>query len=493
MEEHGPERPVSAPPHPPPLSDVVSDAGPSTSSPLSSSYTHQDSEAAEVHDQQENQGQPDSHRISRRHHHYNRHWQPVNVYYRFNIVISNLAPSYMRDDVWSCLVVLVTFWFFASVTLILGFYGSVSLQLGPNCSRLITANPIFVQSIKSQEIEHKISGPMLYGFHKSPSLDVTATWSETHSASVKSDFHKEWIFHLNKGSKLDVSYDVQLPSYAPLSLVVAQGRDSLVEWLEDPSYPNSTLSWNIIYGSGRIEQDITESATYFVAVGNLNPEAVNVQLNFTIKALLYNTTQAYFKCSLSDSICNFKLFLMKANAAILTSPGPGQAKDGDKYYVKVSYGPRWLTYFIGSGLMTIFIFSVFQACSILLSSNGDESRIETGETGRGQEAREPLISPKDDDLSSWGSSCDSGSHDEEDLEERQVQEEGKPPKGGGQTANANPCRLCVLCFDSPRDCFFLPCGHCAACFTCGSKIGEEAGSCPICRRKIKKVRKIYSV
>lgn len=26
------------------------------------------------------------------------------------------------------------------------------------------------------------------------------------------------------------------------------GIESLVEWVEDPSYPNTTLSWNIIKG-----------------------------------------------------------------------------------------------------------------------------------------------------------------------------------------------------------------------------------------------------
>lgn len=27
------------------------------------------------------------------------------------------------------------------------------------------------------------------------------------------------------------------------------GKESLVEWIEDPSYPNTTLSWNIVHGN----------------------------------------------------------------------------------------------------------------------------------------------------------------------------------------------------------------------------------------------------
>ena len=38
--------------------------------------------------------------------------QPSSVSYRVNISISDVATGEIRDDVWSCLVVLVTFWFF---------------------------------------------------------------------------------------------------------------------------------------------------------------------------------------------------------------------------------------------------------------------------------------------------------------------------------------------------------------------------------------------
>ncbi|GAB4859949.1 hypothetical protein Ancab_011428 [Ancistrocladus abbreviatus] len=340
---------------------------------------------------------------------------------------------------------------------------------------------------------------MFYGFHKTPSLDVETTWSETHSVSMQTDFYKEWVYYLNAGSKVDISYIVKYPNDARASLVIAQDKESLVEWIDDPSYPNTTLSWNIIYGSGSIEQKIANSATYFIAVGNLNSETVEVQLNFTVKALLYNTTDAYFKCSLSNHLCSFNLFLLRPNTAILTSPGHGQVKADDDWHVKLSYGPRWLTYFVGSGLLTVFILVVFRVCNMFQSSQASGTAHEAGETW--QDGREPLLSPKDDDLLSHSSSYDSVSQDEEDLEERlQVQEEGKPPKEGegkppreGDQANNNPRRLCVICFDAPRDCFFLPCGHCAACFTCGSKIADEAGTCPICRRRIKKVRKIFSV
>ncbi|PSS09491.1 E3 ubiquitin-protein like [Actinidia chinensis var. chinensis] len=418
------------------------------------------------------------------------HPRPPGRSYRLNISISNVASTQIRDDAWSCLIVLVTFWLFASVTVILGFYGSVNLPLGPNCSRLIQINSFFVQSIKAQEIDESKHGPILYGFYDTPPLDVEATWSETHSTFIQSNNHKEWEYFLNKGSKVDISYSVKSPSSSPLSLVIAQGKESLVEWIEDPSYPNTTLSWNIIHGSGIIHLEILRSKMYYIAVSNLNSEEVEVQLNFTIKGLLYNTTQAYYKCSMSHRLCNLKLFLLRANAAVLTSPGIEQGVPYDDWFVKLSYGPRWITYFVGSGMMAAIILLAFRVGNMFQVIRGDETRIQAGEM---TSERAPLLSHKDDDLLSWGSSYDSISHDEEEIDEWLAVAsllDGKPQNEG--EANSSR-RLCVICFDAPRDCFFLPCGHCTVCFTCGSRIVEDAGTCPVCKRIMKKVRKIFTV
>ncbi|KAF8402653.1 hypothetical protein HHK36_010742 [Tetracentron sinense] len=438
--------------------------------------------------------------------------QQTSVSYHVNISISDIPSSGIRDDAWSCLVVLVTFWFFASMTLIMGFYGSVNLQLGPNCSRLLQANSLLVQYIKVQEVGESKTGPILYGFYGTPPLNVETTWSESHNASVPANVHKarrpfptnrffiyqikflillqEWIYFLNEGSQLEISYSVKSQSSSPISLVIAQDRESLVEWIEDPLYPNTTLSWNIIHGKGTIQQEIYKSSSYYVALSNLNLEEVEVQLNLRIRAFLYNTTEAFYKCSLNHGICSLKLFLMGSNAAVLTSPGPEQGTPSDDWYVKLSYGPRWISYFVGSGGMTVLILLAFKFCNNYQSTSGEGTGFQSEEVTSEQT---PLLSHKDDDLSSWGSSYESVSHDEEDLEDWLAVSslEGKPLKDG-ENYN-NPRRLCAICFDTPRDCFFLPCGHCAACFTCGTRIAEEAGTCPICRRKMKKVRKIFTV
>lgn len=30
-------------------------------------------------------------------------------------------------------------------------------------------------------------------------------------------------------------------------------------------------------------------------------------------------------------------------------------------------------------------------------------------------------------------------------------------------------KICVICFDEQRNCFFVPCGHCATCYVCAHR------------------------
>lgn len=53
---------------------------------------------------------------------------------------------------------------------------------------------------------------------------------------------------------------------------------------------------------------------------------LQAQLTFRIQALFYNTTGAYFKCSLGHRLCALKLFFLEENVAILAS-GPRKVKN----------------------------------------------------------------------------------------------------------------------------------------------------------------------
>jgi hypothetical protein len=115
--------------------------------------------------------------------------------------------------------------------------------------------------------------------------------------------------------------------------------------------------------------------------------------------------------------------------------------------------------------MTVIMMAAFNFLNKFQCVHEDGNRLQFGEVEPG---RAPLLSRKDDDLASWGSSYDSASNDEEGLEDFLAASSLEGKSRDGENGN-NTRRLCAICFDAPRDCFFLPCGHCVACFACGTR------------------------
>lgn len=103
-------------------------------------------------------------------------------------------------------------------------------------------------------------------------------------------------------------------------------------------------------------------------------------------------------------------------------------------------------------------------CTTFKTAPGE---IEYLERDRQRPERTPLLGDKNDDIEG-GSSYESVSNNEEEGEDNlgTTSAEGKSVKDNDTN---NTRRLCVICFDEWRDCFFLPCGHCAACLTCGTR------------------------
>lgn len=50
---------------------------------------------------------------------------------------------------------------------------------------------------------------------------------------------------------------------------------------------------------------------------------------------------------------------------------------------------------------------------------------------------------------------------------------------------------CRICFEVQSDCVFLGCQHMCACYKCGLNIHQMTGQCPICRKAIDKVLRVY--
>jgi hypothetical protein len=233
---------------------------------------------------------------------------------------------------------------------------------------------------------------------------------------------------------------------------------------------------------------------------------VQVELNIDVKAVLYDTKQSFYNCNFSNGECTFNAMSLVGNSVVVTSPAASQGVSiEDEWYIRFSYQPREIAYVIGTGkyfnlfkvkfialvsfsitcsiiayagVVICFMLVAIQFCNRFQCSGGE------GHLTEDDSARTRLLADKDDDGSSMGSCDDSYANDDADLEEFM---------GNDGEASNRSRRLCAICFDVPRDCFFLPCGHSVSCYECGTTMQEADGSCPICRRKMKKVKRIYTV
>ena len=52
---------------------------------------------------------------------------------------------------------------------------------------------------------------------------------------------------------------------------------------------------------------------------------------------------------------------------------------------------------------------------------------------------------------------------------------------------------CVICNDAPIEVVLIPCGHLAGCMSCLTEVKMKDFGCPICRARIKRIMKIYTV
>ncbi|CAM0954506.1 unnamed protein product [Alopecurus aequalis] len=401
-----------------------------------------------------------------------------------------------------CFLVLLALSLLASKALMEGYYYSpVELVAGPGCSRLVRANAFFVKEITVRMVEgEQGSGEsrlvVLYGLAGgAPRLDVPVAWSEARRVVVAANSHTEWVYFLNRGSEIQVDYSVkpEAANINPVCIVIVQGNERFTQWTENPSVHDTTLAWRLVHGTGTVKQAILSSGDYYVGVGNLHGQDTTVTLDIRISALLYDTTGAGYACSPGISPCTYRLPILGQNVAVLSSGLREfqRSSSGDErrpVRVVLSYEPRWIVYFVGSAIVAVVLLVVYELlgpmmgfvfCCCCTGSGGVRGRRSPGVVGQ-TTATASLLENKEDE-ESLGSSYDSVSSDgDHDAEAGGDEEEER--------------RLCVVCCDARRDCFFLPCGHSATCHPCGTRIVEgDGGSCPFCRRKLKKVRRIFTV
>ncbi|PNT70893.1 uncharacterized protein LOC104583123 [Brachypodium distachyon] len=416
---------------------------------------------------------------------------------------SSMAAAAAAATMMFRFVVLLALCSVAFVALLRGSYGPEELVAGPGFSRLLRVSSLFVQDITVRtDEEEEGEGPggeknglVLYGLAGAPRLlgAPAASWTTMRARRifvVPANSHRERVYFLNEGSQIQVDYSVDTGAELiyPLHIIIAQGKERFTEWTANLSVHNATLSWRIVHGIGTVKQSIVSSSDYYyVAVGNLNDQNTTVTLDFRIRAAFYDTTGADYACSPApDSPCTYRLPILGHNAVVLSSGSTVKQRpdsdDEQQVKVKLSYGPRWIVFVTGSTILAVILLLLYEVMSALLGCCNAGGTTSGG--GGDDQRRTSLLAAgsKEGEEASLGSSYDSVSDDGgEDVE-------------GGGNYDEEGRRLCVVCCDARKDCFFLPCGHSATCHACGTRVLEEGdGSCPFCRRKLKKVRRIFAV
>ncbi|TMW63556.1 hypothetical protein Poli38472_002497 [Pythium oligandrum] len=92
----------------------------------------------------------------------------------------------------------------------------------------------------------------------------------------------------------------------------------------------------------------------------------------------------------------------------------------------------------------------------------------------------------------------SGIPDESSDELRQRRSGGKgdeaqPAVAYSRAPSFSSIGECIVCFDGPQAAVCVPCGHNAVCMSCAEEILDTTAECPVCRRPIRELIKLYRV
>lgn len=353
--------------------------------------------------------------------------------------------------------------------------------LGPSSSRLVEANPLFVKEIQVRDEDNR--GVSIYGFEEQPELSVESNWTVSKFVIVGAYSRQGFSLWMNKGSKISLRWEAHPNSLDKLQVVMIKGeRDFETVFPHDQNSSNTTTndtsSSNPLSGK-EAEYHIMEDNKYYVNVINTNSKSIIMTLKTNVTSKMYDITKASNKCSTTRGSCKLSLLFPQTRFVILTTPENGDLLG---WHIEVNYVARVVTYIAILAIVIIVIYLILKnlgACATEDDAVEDvrpQQRFAQAEaTTTTSTETDPLMPGK-----SVGFTYGTG---DEDVESG----------SSGSSDELYDGKICVICYDEPRNCFFVPCGHCATCHDCALRIMEgESRLCPICRRMIHKVRKLYT-
>ncbi|XP_004499030.1 E3 ubiquitin-protein ligase APD2 isoform X2 [Cicer arietinum] len=383
------------------------------------------------------------------------------------------------QHIWPLFLATLSIYFCVSASLLYGFYGDSRLILGPSSSRLIKTSSLFVKQIEvtneytNNNNNNDDDDVHLYGFNEKPELSSQINWTTSKFLLVEPYSRKGISLWLNKGSTICLRWEAEASSLNQLEGIVIKGERRLEKLKPRQMIEATTIDVRETENGGKVaEYMVEEDDRYHIGVLNMNPRNTISTMNINVSAKVYDTTKAKNMCSTRNGSCKLGLFFPTTYYVILSTPKNGDDDDDGGMFVDIAFMARVFAYIILLGVFMIIIFVILKC---LEAGNGDNENVvatqEVTET-------EPLTRVQSNPMT-YGTinkfhmeESDGSSSSSEELYDE---------------------KLCVICYDEQRNCFFVPCGHCATCYDCAQRIVVgESKVCPVCRRLIHKVRKLYN-
>ncbi|XP_026657922.1 E3 ubiquitin-protein ligase APD1 [Phoenix dactylifera] len=360
-------------------------------------------------------------------------------------------------------LLLLLVWIWVAMGLRYGYYGKHQLVLGPNSSRMMKTSSLFVEQV---QVKDKASqGILLYGFKERPELSLETNWTVSNHLFVDSYDRQGFSMWLNKGSRIWMAWEVTHGggSHEDMLVVLIKGEQNLKELQR--YYPGSHVAAE---GNREAEYTIAEDDSYYFGVVNLSPRTMVLIMKVNVTSKIYDISRASNICSTTDGLCKLELHLPSTCYYVLTTPNTDMPIT--VWQVELSFVARLVSYLVITGFIVVIVYMVLKYLGACDSEQTLQVQVQTEAT-----ETDPILPRKE-------MPCTYGTNEEE-------------PESSSSSSSEDlyDGKICVICYDERRNCFFTPCGHSATCYTCAKRIMEDENKvCPICRRLIHKLRRLFS-
>ncbi|XP_078180305.1 E3 ubiquitin-protein ligase APD2-like [Carex rostrata] len=355
-----------------------------------------------------------------------------------------------------------------------GYYADRRIVIGPGTSRLIEINSVLVKAIEVKGDPKQ--GLLLHGFKNMPGLTSETHLTVSNQLYLDGYGRKGFFMWFNKGSKLQMYWNVEGGNrrYQDMLVLLIKGEQNA-----DASQRFYRVSARLVglsdNGGKRAEYTVPDDDNYYFAVVNLSPRNMITTLKVNATSKTYNTSKAISICSTINGPCRLDLSFPSTRYFVLTTSDANNASTA-VWNIEILFIARLIAYLIITAFVGVVIYLITKNLGAW-DHVPDTTDRQQGSAVITERETDPILARKEiaciygtteDTPESSSSICCSG----EDLYD------GK---------------ICVICYEGKRDCFFIPCGHSVTCFSCGQRImGDDNKVCPICRRLIHKLRRLFA-